>query len=150
MADTGTTDCAPASPTASSPHRPAPPAPPAAPARPAPTALPALPAPGAGWPRRHRAQAPQLAVAFASVKLTARAARPTTLRIVLTDGAVVQVRVARGRTVVVARRLSYRAGGRKRLPLGLLTAGTYTVTVTATNGAAQATDHATLRVLPGR
>jgi hypothetical protein len=41
------------------------------------------------------ALAPQLAVAFASVKLTAGAAQPTTLRIVLTDAAVVQVRVAR-------------------------------------------------------
>jgi NHL repeat len=93
---------------------------------------------------------PQLAVAFASVKLTARTAQPTTLRIVLTDAAVVQVRVARGGTVVVARRLRYRAGGRKRLPLGVLAAGTYTVTLTATNGAAQSSDHATLRVLPGR
>jgi sugar lactone lactonase YvrE len=96
------------------------------------------------------ALAPQLAIAFASVKLTARTAQPTTLRIVLTDTAVVQVRVARGGTVIVARRLRYHAGGRKRLQLGLLAAGTYAVTLTATNGAEQATDHATLRVLPGR
>jgi hypothetical protein len=96
------------------------------------------------------ALAPQLAVAFASVKLTARTAQPATLRIVLTDAAVVQVRVARGGKVVVARRLRYRAGGRKRLSLGVLAAGTYAVTLTATNGAAQATDRATLRVLPGR
>ncbi len=137
--------CGPASPTRSPPHRPAPPAPPAPTG---PTGATGLAGRLPAGHRRHRL-APQLAVAFASVKLTARAARPTTLRIVLTHGAVVQVRVARGRTVVVARRLSC-AGGRKRLPLGLLTAGTYTVTVTATNGAGQATDHATLRVLPGR
>jgi NHL repeat len=96
------------------------------------------------------ALAPQLAIAFASLKLTARSAQPTTLRIVLTDAAVVQVRVARGAKVVVARRLRYRAGGRKRVPLGVLSAGTYAVTLTATNGAAQTADHATLRVLPGR
>ncbi|HEY7618681.1 MAG TPA: hypothetical protein VH834_02865, partial [Solirubrobacteraceae bacterium] len=93
---------------------------------------------------------PQLAIAFASVKLTARTARATTLRIVLTDAAVVQVRLARGSKVVQTRRLRFRAGGRKRLPLGVLSAGTYAVTVTATTGAAQAADRATLRVLPGR
>jgi hypothetical protein len=93
---------------------------------------------------------PQLAVAFASVKLTARTALPTTLRIVLTDAAVVQARVVRGGKIAVARRLQFRTGGRKRLPLGLLSAGTYSVTLTATNGAAQAADRATLRVLPGR
>jgi hypothetical protein len=94
--------------------------------------------------------APTLAVAFASVKLTSRSAQPTTLRVVLTDPAVVQVRVTRDAKVVVARRLRYRAGGRKRLTLGMLSAGTYAVTLTATNGAAQAADRATLRVLPGR
>jgi sugar lactone lactonase YvrE len=107
-------------------------------------------APGPAGRDAAAAPAPQLAVGLASTKLTARTALPTALRIVLTDAAVVQVRVTRGAKVAVARRLRYRASGRKRVPLGLLPAGTYAVTLTATNGAAQAADHATLRVLPGR
>jgi hypothetical protein len=92
----------------------------------------------------------QLAVAFASVKLTARTAVTTRLRIVVTNPAVVALRISRAGKTVVTRRVQYHLGGRKQLSVGRLRAGTYAVTLTATNGAATAVDHATLRVLPQR
>jgi len=93
------------------------------------------------------ASARGLAVAFTSSRLTSRAARSARLRFVVTGPAVVRVRVARrGSKVVVTRRATYRAGGRKRLSLGRLRPGTYAVTITATNGAAHGVDRATLRV----
>jgi sugar lactone lactonase YvrE len=91
-----------------------------------------------------------LAIAFASGRLTARAARPTTLRVALTGGATVTVRVRLGTRTIVAKRFAFRTGGRKRLTLGTLKAATYAVTTTATDGATQAVDRAALRVLPGR
>jgi hypothetical protein len=96
------------------------------------------------------AAARQLAVAFASVRLTSRAALTTTLRIVVTDPAVVALRVSRAGKTTTTRRVEYRTGGRKRISVGRLRAGTYAVTLTAANGAATAVDHAKLRVLPGR
>jgi NHL repeat len=103
-----------------------------------------------GTPGTPGATGTRLAVAFASVKLTGRAALPTTLRIVLTDRAVVALRIARAGRTVVARRVEYRSGGRKKISVGRLRAGTYAVTMTATNGAATDVDRAKLRVLPGR
>jgi hypothetical protein len=92
----------------------------------------------------------RLAVAFASVKLTGRAAMTTTLRVVVTDSAVVVLRITRAGKTVVTRRAEYRSGGRKKISVGRLRAGTYAVTVTATNGAVTDVDRAKLRVLPGR
>ena len=60
------------------------------------------------------------------------------------------VRVKRGTKTVVARKLTFRTGGRKQMPLGRLKAATYAVTTTATDGASQSVDRAALRVLPGR
>lgn len=91
-----------------------------------------------------------LAIAFASGKLTGRTARATTLRIVLTGAATVTVRVKLGTKTVVAKKLSFKTGGRKQLPLGKLKAATYAVTMTATDGATQSVDRAALRVIPGR
>jgi hypothetical protein len=91
-----------------------------------------------------------LAIAFASGKLTGRTARPTTLRVALTAGATVTVRVKLGTKTVVAKRFTFKTGGRKQLPLGALKAATYAVTTTATDGATQAVDRAALRILPGR
>jgi len=91
-----------------------------------------------------------LAIAFASGKLTGRTVRATTLRIVLTAAATVTVRVKLGTRTIVAKRLSFKTGGRKQLPLGRLKAATYAVTLTATDGATQSVDRAALRVLPGR
>lgn len=91
-----------------------------------------------------------LAIAFASGRLTARATHPTTPRVVLTGGATVTVRVKLGTRTVVAKRYTFRTGGRKRLALGTLKAATYAVTATATDGATEAIDRAALRVLPGR
>jgi hypothetical protein len=94
--------------------------------------------------------APSLTAAFASSKLTGRARRSTTLRIVLTGPAVVQLRLAVGRHTILSRRTTFRTGGRKQLAIGRLKAASYSVTLTATDGATQSVDHATLRVLPGR
>jgi sugar lactone lactonase YvrE len=91
-----------------------------------------------------------LTAAFASSKLTGRAARANTLRIVLTGPAVVQVRLVRGQRTVVARRVTFRTAGRKQISVGRLKAATYAVTLTATDGATQSVDRAALRVLPGR
>lgn len=106
--------------------------------------------PGASGAAGTNATTRQLVIAFASVKLTARAAAATTLRIVLTNPAVVVLRISRAGKTVVTRRVQYRTGGRKQLSVGRLRAGTYAVTLTAANGAATAVDHAKLRVLPGR
>jgi hypothetical protein len=92
----------------------------------------------------------ELAVAFASVRLTSRAVLATTLRIVVTNPAVVTVRILRAGKTIVTRRGEYHQGGRKRLTVGRFSAGTYAVTLTATDGAAQVVDHASLRVLRGR
>ncbi|HMJ34757.1 MAG TPA: hypothetical protein VK501_12640 [Baekduia sp.] len=97
-----------------------------------------------------RAAAPTLTAAFASSKLTGRAGRATTLRIVLTGPAVVQLRLTRGNRTILSRRTTFRTAGRKQLPLGRLAAASYAVTLTATDGAAQSVDRATLRVLPSR
>jgi hypothetical protein len=91
--------------------------------------------------------ATRLAVAFASTNLTGRAARTTRLRFVLTTKAVVRLRVSRRGTAVRTRRIEYRAGGRKGVSIGRLRAGTYSVTIAATNGAARSVDRAKLRVL---
>jgi hypothetical protein len=72
------------------------------------------------------------------------------MRIVLTAPAVVTVRVKLGIKTVAARRLTFRTGGRKQIPLGMLEAATYAVTMTATDGASQSTDRAALRIIPGR
>ncbi|MCW2983926.1 MAG: hypothetical protein JWR63_1496, partial [Conexibacter sp.] len=92
----------------------------------------------------------QLTAAFASGKLTGRTARPTVLRIVLTGPAVVTIRAKRGTRTVLARRFTFRTGGRKQLALGRLKAATYAVTMTATDGASQSIDRAALRIIPGR
>ena len=92
---------------------------------------------------------PTLTAAFAAAKLTGRTARATVLRIVLTGPAVVTVRIKRGTASVVARKFTFRTGGRKQLALGKLKAATYAVTLTATDGASQSVDRAALRVLPG-
>jgi hypothetical protein len=91
-----------------------------------------------------------LTAAFASAKLTGRTARATVLRIVLTGPAAVTVRVKRGTASVVARKFTFRTGGRKQLMLGKLKAATYAVTLTATDGASQSVDRAALRIIPGR
>jgi sugar lactone lactonase YvrE len=104
---------------------------------------------GPAGPAGAAAKAP-LAIAFASGKLTARTARPTRLRVVLTGGATVSVRVKLGTRTVVAKRFTFQTGGRKQLALGTLKAATYAVTTVATDGATQAIDRAALRVLPGR
>jgi len=93
---------------------------------------------------------PPLTAAFASGKLTGRTVRATVLRVVLTGPAVVTVRVKRGTRTVLARRLTFRTGGRKQVALGRLTAATYAVTMTATDGASQSVDRALLRIIPGR
>jgi hypothetical protein len=93
---------------------------------------------------------PQLTAAFAASKLTGRSARSTVLRVVLTGPAVVTVRVKRGTRSVLARKLTFRTGGRKQVALGKLTAATYAVTMTATDGASQSVDRAQLRIIPGR
>ena len=93
---------------------------------------------------------PSLTAAFAAAKLTGRTARATVLRIVLTGPAVVTVRVKRGTASVVARKFTFRTGGRKQLALGKLKAATYAVTLTATDGASQSVDRAALRIIPGR
>jgi hypothetical protein len=93
---------------------------------------------------------PSLTAAFASAKLTGRTARATVLRIVLTGPAVVTVRIKRGTASVVARKFTFRTGGRKQLALGRLKAATYAVTLTATDGASQSVDRAALRIIPGR
>ena len=59
---------------------------------------------------------PQLTASFAATRLTGRAARATVLRVVLTGPAVVTLRVKRGATTVATRKLTFRTGGRKRLP----------------------------------
>jgi hypothetical protein len=92
----------------------------------------------------------QLTAAFAAGKLTGRTARATVLRIVLTGPAVVTVRVKRGAHTLLARRLTFRTGGRKQIALGKLRAATYAVTMTATDGASQSIDRAQLRIIPGR
>jgi NHL repeat len=92
----------------------------------------------------------RVSVAFASVKLTGRAALTTTLRLVVTEPAVVALRISRSGKTVVTRRVEYHSGGRKKVSVGRLRAGTYAVTVTATDGAATDVDRAKLRVLPGR
>ena len=106
--------------------------------------------PGAPGATATNAMARQLAVAFASTKLTARAAVTTKLRIVVTNPAVVVLRISHSGRTVVTRRVEYHLGGRKQLSVGRLRAGTYAVTLTATDGAATAVDHAQLRVLPQR
>jgi hypothetical protein len=88
----------------------------------------------------------RLAIAFGSTRLTGRVTQRTTLRFVVSAAAVVQLRVARRGQVVATRRIEYRAGGRKRLRLGRLDAGSYAVTLTATDGADQSIDRATLRI----
>ncbi|HWI75086.1 MAG TPA: hypothetical protein VNT55_24195 [Baekduia sp.] len=93
---------------------------------------------------------PVLTAAFASGKLTGRAARAMVLRIVLTGPAVVTVRVKLGAKSVLARRFTFKTGGRKRLTLGKLKAATYAVTMTATDGASQSVDRTALRIIPGR
>jgi hypothetical protein len=109
-------------------------------------------APGADGPAAPAAPifTPQLTAAFASSKLTGRSARSTVLRVVLTGPAVVTVRVKRGTRSVLARKLTFRTGGRKQVALGMLSAATYAVTMTATDGASQSIDRAQLRIIPGR
>jgi hypothetical protein len=108
------------------------------------------PAGSAGTPGATITAPSRVTVAFASVKLTSRAALTTTLRLVITRPAVVVVRISRSGKTVVARRVAYRSSGRKRISVGPLRAGTYAVTATATDGAATDVDRAKLRVLPGR
>jgi hypothetical protein len=94
--------------------------------------------------------APALTAAFAAGKLTGRSVRATVLRVVLTGPAVVTVRVKRGTQTVMARKITFRTGGRKQVRLGKLRAATYAVTMTATDGASQSVDRALLRIIPGR
>jgi sugar lactone lactonase YvrE len=146
VSDTGTNRLrarVPESPGAAGPMGPAGPAGPTGPSGPAGS-------PGTAGATGTNATTRQLAVAFASVKLTARTAVTTKLRIVVTNPAVVVVRISLAGRTVVTRRVEYRLGGRKQLSVGRLRAGTYAVTLTATDGAATAVDHARLRVLPQR
>jgi hypothetical protein len=122
------------------------PDPPQGPAGPPGPAGPAGPPGAPGAPGAPGVDRTRLAVAFASTALTGRTARTTRLRFVLTTRAVVQIRVARRGDVVRTRRRQYRAGGRKRVSLGRLRAGTYAVRIAATNGAARSVDRARLRV----
>jgi hypothetical protein len=62
----------------------------------------------------------------------------------------VTVRVKRGARTVATRKLTFRSGGRKQIALGRLTAATYAITLTATDGATQSVDRAALRILPAR
>ena len=93
---------------------------------------------------------PTLAASFASSKLTGRTVRATVLRLVVTRGATVVVRVKRGTRTVATRKVVYKTGGRKEIALPKLAAATYGVTLTATDGAASAVDRAALRIIPGR
>jgi hypothetical protein len=93
---------------------------------------------------------PAVSAAFASTKLTGRTIRATVLRVVLTGAAAVTVRVKLGAKTVTAKKLVFRTGGRKQIPLGRLKAATYAVTLTATDGASQSVDRAALRIIPGR
>ena len=68
----------------------------------------------------------------------------------LTGPAVVTVRVKRGTRTVLARKITFRTGGRKQVALGRLRAATYAVTMTATDGASQSVDRTLLRIIPGR
>jgi hypothetical protein len=90
-----------------------------------------------------------VSVAFAATKLTSHTAAVTMLRIVVTDPSVVTLRLSLHGKTVAMRRVEYRQGGRKRLGVGHLRAGTYTLTLTATDGATSAVDHASLHVLRG-
>ena len=119
------------------------PEPPQGPVGPAGPAGPA----GPSGPAGPRGVSARLAVAFASTRLTASTARTTRLRFVLTGRAVVRLRVTRRGAVVRSRRIVYRAGGRKGVSLGRMSAGTYSVRIAATNGAAHSVDRARLRVL---
>jgi hypothetical protein len=127
------------------PGAPGPSGPPGAPGPPGP-AGPSGPAgeDGEDAPRR------RLAVGFASTRLTGDAARPALLRFVVSGRASIRVRVRRGAKIVVTRRAWYRSGGRKLISLGRIHAGTYRVRITATDGALQSVDRATLVLRPRR